>query len=80
MRDALHICFHNLNFWCFQNLLAATFFRIKGKGVKDKLPWDMENERYVLHEVLKEGVQSEVLKEVRSRLREQKMDSKQPGY
>ena len=60
--------------------LTATFFRIKEKGVKDKLPWDMENERYVLHEVLKEGVQSEVLKEVRSRLlREQKVDSKQPG-
>jgi len=60
--------------------LAETFFRIKNNGIKDKLPWDLENERYVLHEVLKEGVQNEMFKEIKKRLlREQKVDSKQPG-
>lgn len=60
--------------------LAETFFRIKNQGIKDKLPWDRDNEQYVLHEVLKEGVQNEIMKEVKSRmLREQKVDSKQPG-
>lgn len=60
--------------------LAETFFRIKNQGLKDKLPWDHDNEQYVLHEVLKEGVQNEIMKEVKCRmLREQKVDSKQPG-
>ena len=60
--------------------LAETFFRIKNQGIKDKLPWDKENEQYVLHEVLREGVQKEFLIEIKKRmLQEQKIDSKQPG-
>jgi len=53
---------------------------VKNQGVKDKLPWDKDNEQYVLHEVLKEGFQNEFLKEIKKRmLKEQKIDSKQPG-
>ena len=36
--------------------LTKKFFRIKEGGSKDKLSWNEEAEKYVLHEVLKEGI------------------------
>ena len=59
--------------------LAQSYARIKNSGVKDKLSWDDQAEKYVLTEVLKEGCVVELTKVLREKIQEEQLcDSQQP--
>lgn len=60
--------------------IGSVFFKVKNKGIKDGLKWDIETEKQVLFEVCKEGFQRELIKELKIKLQaDQKCFSKQPG-
>lgn len=64
----------------FLEKISNSFSKIKSSGVKEGLKWDDETEKHVLSDVLKEGLQREIIVEMRKLMQsEQKSDSKQPG-
>lgn len=64
----------------FLEKISTSFFKIKNSGLKEGLKWDDETEKHVLSDVLKEGLQREIITEMRKLMQsEQKSDSKQPG-
>ncbi len=61
------------------NTIALKYKNIKDSGVKDKLKWDEETERFVMKQTMEAGMSSLLIAEVRKNSRkEDYIDSKQP--
>lgn len=61
------------------NHCGSSFFRIKNNGIKEGLPWDDDNEVYLLGKTMEEGLLMFFVNRLKSTITEkQKVDSRQP--
>lgn len=59
--------------------LSKKFFNIKNNGIKDKLEWNDEAEKFVINQLTSQGVNTILLNELRKKARKDDyIDSKQP--